>query len=145
VQPDPEGRGALYSMQLACKDAGIDPSSIDYINAHGTSTPLGDVAESKAIYQLLSGKQDSVHVGSTKSMHGHLLGATAALEAILSICAIQESLVPPNINIDEFDPKVALDASVINTKPISKTINYALSNSFGFGGHNSTVVLKRPE
>ncbi len=143
VQPDPEGRGALYSMRMACKDAGISPSEIDYINAHGTSTALGDVAESKAIFELIEGKQDKINVGSTKSMHGHLLGATAGLEAILCVSAMHHNLVPPNINIDNFDPKVALSPTVINTKPISKDIKIALSNSFGFGGHNSTIVLRK--
>jgi 3-oxoacyl-[acyl-carrier-protein] synthase II len=141
VQPDPEGRGALYSMQMACADAGIKPTEIDYINAHGTSTLLGDVAESKAIHQLVGGKQDRLHVGSTKSMHGHLLGATAGLEAILTISALQHNLVPPNINIEEFDTNVALDREIINTQPVTKEMRIALSNSFGFGGHNSTIVL----
>lgn len=143
VQPDPTGSGAFASMQMACDDAGIKPTEIDYINAHGTSTPLGDVAESQAIFKLLGGYQDRVHVGSTKSMHGHLLGATAGLEAILCICAIRDGLVPPNINIDNFDPAVALKPEVINTKPVKKEINIVLSNSFGFGGHNSTILLKK--
>ncbi len=143
VVPHPEGVGALYSMEMAVRQAGIDPSEIDYINTHGTSTPLGDIAESKAVYKLLNGNEERVHVGSTKSMHGHLLGATAALEAILSIKAMNEGIVPPNINIDDFDDGVALKESTINTEPVEKAINVVLSNSFGFGGHNSTVVLKK--
>ena len=143
VQPDPEGNGAFASMKMACDDAGIKPVELDYINAHGTSTPLGDVAESKAIVKLLEGDQSRIHVGSTKSMHGHLLGATAGLEAILCICAIRDGLVPPNINLDNFDPQVALKPAVINTVPVKKELNYVLSNSFGFGGHNSSIILKR--
>lgn len=142
VVPHPEGAGALYSMQMAVDGAGITAGDIDYINAHGTSTPLGDIAESKAIYKLLKGDESRVTVGSTKGMHGHLLGATAALEAILCVQAIQEGIIPPNINIDEFDPGVALKPETINTQPLEKKVNVALSNSFGFGGHNSTIVLK---
>lgn len=141
VAPHPDGVGALYSMQSAVKAAGVNAGDIDYINAHGTSTPLGDVAESKAIAKLVGGNFEKVHVGSTKGMHGHLLGATAALEAIISICAMRESIVPPNINIDEFDPDVAVPQNRINTEPVSKPIRTVLSNSFGFGGHNSTLVL----
>ena len=143
VQPDPEGNGALASMKMACADAGINPVELDYINAHGTSTPLGDIAESKAIYKLLQGQQDRIHVGSTKSMHGHILGATAAVEAILCICALQEGLIPPNINIENFDSNVALKPAVINTVAINKNLQYVLSNSFGFGGHNSSIILKK--
>lgn len=143
VQPDPSGAGALYSMQMACADAGIKPTDIDYVNAHGTSTPLGDVAESKAINTLIGGKQDNIHVGSTKSMHGHLLGATAGLEACICLAAMAASEVPGNINIDDFDPHVALSRDVINTTTISKKLNLVLSNSFGFGGHNSTLIFKK--
>jgi 3-oxoacyl-[acyl-carrier-protein] synthase II len=143
VVPHPEGVGALYSMEMAVKYAGINPEDIDYINTHGTSTPLGDIAESKAVYRLLKGNEDRVHVGSTKSMHGHLLGATAALEAILTIKAMNEGVVPPNINIEEFDDGVALKPETINTEAIEKDITVAMSNSFGFGGHNSTIILKK--
>jgi 3-oxoacyl-[acyl-carrier-protein] synthase II len=143
VQPDPSGAGALYSMQMACSDAGINPSQIDYINAHGTSTPLGDIAESKAIFTLIDGKQDRIHVGSTKSMHGHLLGATAGVEACLCLAAMADNIVPPNINIDQFDSHVALSQDVINTKPVAKPLNIVLSNSFGFGGHNSTLIFRK--
>jgi 3-oxoacyl-[acyl-carrier-protein] synthase II len=143
VAPHPEGIGALYSMQMALEYAKITPQDIDYINTHGTSTPLGDVAESKAVYKLLKGDESKVHVGSTKGMHGHLLGATAALEAILCIKAMEEGIVPPNINIEEFDTNVALKPETINRTPIEKPLNIVLSNSFGFGGHNSTVVLKK--
>ncbi len=143
VVPHPEGVGALYSMEMALEQAGVQAEEVDYINAHGTSTPLGDVAESKAIYKLLKGNEERVHVGSTKSMHGHLLGATAGLEAIICVEAIRHSLVPQNINIENFDTDVALKPETINRKPVEKELNLVLSNSFGFGGHNSTVVLKK--
>jgi len=143
VVPHPEGIGALASMEMALEYAGITADQIDYINAHGTSTPLGDVAESKAIYKLLKGNEERVHVGSTKSLHGHLLGATAGLEAILTLMAMNDNLVPANSNIDEFDTDVALKPETINQKPIEKDIQIALSNSFGFGGHNSTIVLRK--
>ncbi len=143
VVPHPDGTGALHSMKMAVEHAGINVEDIDYINTHGTSTPLGDIAESKAVYKLLKGNENRVHAGSTKGMHGHLLGATAAVEAILCIKAMQDSVVPPNINIDEFDTNVALKKETINTVPIEKPVNVALSNSFGFGCHNSTIVLKK--
>ncbi|MBI9108770.1 MAG: beta-ketoacyl-ACP synthase II [Spirochaetales bacterium] len=141
VMPDPEGGGALLSMKMALQQAGINSDEIDYINAHGTSTPAGDVAESKAIYKLLEGKEKDVHVGSTKSMHGHLLGATAGLEAIICAKAIQESIIPANINIENLDPEIPLKC--INTSLIETEVRVAMSNSFGFGGHNSTVILKK--
>ncbi|HAK46931.1 MAG TPA: beta-ketoacyl-[acyl-carrier-protein] synthase II [Spirochaeta sp.] len=143
VIPDPEGEGALLSMKMACSQAEINSDDIDYINAHGTSTPVGDLAESKAIYKLLQGKQDDVCVGSTKSIHGHLLGATAGLEAIICAKTITEGKIPANINIDNLDPEIPL--SCINTELIEKEVKIAMSNSFGFGGHNSTLVLKKME
>jgi 3-oxoacyl-[acyl-carrier-protein] synthase II len=141
VIPEPEGNGAYASMKMAADYAGINTEEIDYINAHGTSTPLGDIAESKAIAKLLKGKEDDVWVGSTKSLHGHLLGATAGLEAIICALSIQNNLIPKNINIDNFDTDVAVRC--INQEVVEKDVNIALSNSFGLGGHNSTVVLKK--
>lgn len=141
VIPDPEGGGALLSMKMACEQAGINSDEIDYINAHGTSTPVGDTAESKAIYKLLKGRKDNVYVGSTKSMHGHLLGATAGLEAIICAKAIQEGKIPANINIENLDPEIPLRC--INTQLIEQEVKVAMSNSFGFGGHNSTIILKK--
>ena len=143
VVPHPEGTGALRSMKMATEQAGVNVADIDYINSHATSTPLGDIAESKAVYELLNGQEENIHVGSTKSMHGHLLGATAALEAVITINAINDGIVPPNINIDEFDPQIALKEETINKTPVEKNIDLALSNSFGFGGHNSTIVLRK--
>ncbi len=141
VIPDPEGGGALLSMKMALQQAGINIDEVDYINAHGTSTPAGDVSEAKAIYKLTKGSNGNVFVGSTKSMHGHLLGATAGLEAILCAKAIQESKIPANINIENLDPEIPLKC--INTKLIEKEVKVAMSNSFGFGGHNSTLILKK--
>lgn len=139
VMPDPEGNGGYRSMLMAVENAGVAPESIDYINTHGTATPLGDIAESKAVHKLLGGKEENVHVGSTKSMHGHILGATAAVEGIISIEAIRNGVVPPNINLDNLDPEIPL--SCINTEPVEKPVNCVISNSFGFGGHNSTVMF----
>jgi len=141
VIPEPEGHGAYRSMQQAVGLAGIQPDDINYINAHGTSTPVGDAAECKAVARLLGGRHEGVCVGSTKSMHGHLLGATAGLEAIICVMAIRDGMAPPNINIDNLDPDITL--SCINTKPVSLDINVAVSNSFGFGGHNSTLILRK--
>ena len=141
VIPDPDGGGALLSMKMALAQAGINSDQVDYINAHGTSTPAGDIAESKAIYRLLEGKEDDVYVGSTKSMHGHLLGATAGLEAIICAEAIRGSVIPANINIENIDAEIPLKC--INTSLIEKKVNVTMSNSFGFGGHNSTLVLRR--
>jgi len=141
VAPDPEGGGALLSMEMALKQAGLKSEDIDYINTHGTSTPVGDIAESKAVYKLLKGKQDNVNVGSTKSLHGHLLGATAGLEAIICAMAIKEGKIPANINIENLDPEIPL--TCINTEIVEKDVKVAMTNSFGFGGHNSTLILKK--
>jgi len=141
VAPDPEGGGALLSMEMALNQADISSDEIDYINTHGTATPVGDIAESKAVYKLLKGKQDNVNVGSTKSLHGHLLGATAGLEAIICAMAIKEGKIPANINIENLDPEIPL--TCINTEVVEKEVKVAMSNSFGFGGHNSTLILKK--
>ena len=141
VMPHPEGEGALKCMQLAIKNAGINSADINYINAHGTSTPLGDVAESSAIFKLVKGEQSNLTVGSTKSMTGHMLGAVAGLEAIVVALAIKEGKIPPTINLENLDEKIKLNC--INTTVVDKKINYALSNSFGFGGHNSSVIFKK--
>ncbi len=139
VIPDPEGNGAYRSMKMAVDNAVITADTIDYINTHGTATPLGDIAESKAVQRLLNGNEENVHVSSTKSMHGHILGATAAVEGIICIEAIRNGVVPPSINIDTLDPEIPL--TCINTEPVEKTIRCVISNSFGFGGHNSTVMF----
>lgn len=143
VAPDPEGKGASNSMKFALEDAGMKPEDIDYINAHGTSTGLGDVAESHAIAGVFGDKKTNPHllVSSTKSMHGHLLGATGAVEAIACVKAINENIVPPTINLDNQDEKVA-DLDYVPHKARKAEIHSALSNSFGFGGQNATIILK---
>ena len=143
VAPCPEGKGATQSMKFALEDAGMKPEDIDYVNAHGTSTGLGDVAESHAIAGVFGDKQKNpkLMVSSTKSMHGHLLGATGAVECIACIKAINENIVPPTINLDNQDEKVA-DLDYVPHKARKAEIHAALSNSFGFGGQNATVVIK---
>ncbi len=143
VAPDPEGRGALKSMEFALKDAGMKPEEIDYINPHGTSTGLGDMAESQAIAKIFGDKEKNPNllVSSTKSMHGHMLGATGAVEAIVCIKAITEGKVPPTINLDNQDENVA-NLDYVPHKARDKKVHAALSNSFGFGGHNTTLIFK---
>ena len=144
VAPCPEGKGATKSMEFALKDAGLKPEDIDYINTHGTSTGLGDVAESMAVARVFGDKTQNPHllVSSTKSMHGHMLGATGAVEAIACIKAINDGIVPPTINLDNQDEKVA-NLDYVPHKARKAPINTALSNSFGFGGQNATIILKK--
>jgi 3-oxoacyl-[acyl-carrier-protein] synthase II len=137
VVPDPEGRGALYSMEMALEQAGIKASDLKYINAHGTSTPVGDIAEAQGIYKLIG--DSDCYVGSTKSYHGHLLGATAGIEAIITVEVMRHETIPANINIFNLDPE--LPPLKIPQEEVKTKIPYALSNSFGFGGHNSSLVL----
>ena len=143
VAPDPEGKGAIKSMELALADAGLKPEDIDYINPHGTSTGLGDVAESMAIAEIFGDKEQNKNlvVSSTKSMHGHMLGATGAVEGIVCVKAITDSKVPPTINLDNQDEHVA-NLDYVPHKARDKKVRAALSNSFGFGGHNATLVFK---
>ena len=143
VAPDPEGKGALKSMEFALKDAGLKPEEIDYINPHGTSTGLGDIAESQAIARIFGDKEQNPHllVSSTKSMHGHMLGATGAIEAIVCAKTIQDGIVPPTINLDNQDEHVA-NLDYVPHKARKAEVKAALSNSFGFGGHNATLVFK---
>ena len=141
VAPDPSGAGAHASMKMAVEMGGINVQDIDYINTHGTSTPVGDAAESKAIYKLLNENDDNICVGSTKSIHGHLLGAAAALEGIISAMSIVKGAIPANINIFNQDPEVPLKS--LNMEVVEKDVKTVLSNSFGFGGHNSTIILRK--
>lgn len=146
VAPDPSGQGAAKAMEFAVKDADIDPKEVGYVNSHGTSTGLGDAAESKAIAQVF-GDLDvnpDLKVSSTKSMHGHMLGATGAAESIACIMVLREGIVPPTINLDNQDECVA-NLNYVPHKPVKADINYALTNSFGFGGHNASLLFKKYE
>lgn len=144
VAPDPEGKGATMAMKLALKDAGLEPNEVQYVNAHGTSTGLGDIAESQAIARVFGDltTNKNLLVSSTKSMHGHMLGATGAIEAIASIKAITEGIVPPTINLDHQDEHVA-NLDYVPHKARKKEVNASLSNSFGFGGHNASLIFKK--
>ena len=143
TMPSEDGDGAKRCMAMAIKDAGITPDKINYINAHGTSTPPNDVIETRAIKSLFGEAAKKVKISSTKSMTGHLLGAAGAVESIYSILAINEGIVPPTINIDNQDPECDLDYTP--WKPAKHNIEYALSNSFGFGGTNASLVFKKYE
>ena len=140
TSPPNEGEGAALSMQNAIIDAGIEVSSIDYVNAHGTSTPAGDIAETKAIKSIFKNEIDELIVSSTKSMTGHLLGAAGAIEAIFSILSIKDNICPPTINLDNPDPECDLNYSAHTAT--KKKITLSLSNSFGFGGTNATLIFK---
>lgn len=141
--PEPEGEGACHCMTMALEDAGITPDKVDYINTHGTSTPLGDLAELKGIVKCFGDHAYNMNISSTKSMTGHLLGAAGAIEVLAALMAITKSIVPPTINIEELDP--AIDERFNLTRDVAehRDIEYALSNTFGFGGQNSTVILKK--
>jgi 3-oxoacyl-[acyl-carrier-protein] synthase II len=141
--PHPEGLGATLVMQRALKDANISPDVIDYINTHGTSTPLGDLAELKAITNIFGEQAYKMNISSTKSMTGHLLGAAGAIEAMATVLAVQNDIVPPTINNVNPDPELDPKLNLTFNKAQKRTINYAISNTFGFGGHNAAVVVKK--
>ena len=141
--PAENGEGAARSMQVAINDAGIEPSQIDYINAHGTSTYYNDLYETMAIKSVFGEYAKNVSVSSTKSMTGHLLGASGAIEAIVCALAIKDNFVPPTINLE--NPGEGMDLDYTPNKGKERVINYALSNSLGFGGHNATIILKKYE
>ncbi len=143
VSPHPDGKGVEACIRSALKDAKINPSEIDYINTHGTSTPLGDIAEIKAMAKILGKNQENTHISSTKSMTGHSLGAAAGIEAIFAALAIKNNEIPAGINIDNFDSEIPLKEKMFPKETIEKDINIAISNSFGFGGHNSCLILKK--
>ncbi|MBN2613804.1 MAG: beta-ketoacyl-ACP synthase II [Bacteroidales bacterium] len=143
TQPHPEGLGAANVMKLAIEDGGIKPEDIDYVNVHGTATPLGDRAEAKAILKVFGEHAYKVNISATKSMTGHLLGAAGAIEAIAAILAIKYDIVPPTINLATPDPEVDPKLNLTVNKAQKRTVNAALSNTFGFGGHNSSVVVKK--
>ncbi len=140
--PHPEGLGAKRVMENALKDNNIDPNEVDYINVHGTSTPLGDIAETKAIKEVFGAHAFELNISSTKSMTGHLLGAAGALEAMACILAIKNGIVPPTINHFVDDPEIDNALNFTFEKAQERTVKVALSNTFGFGGHNASVVFK---
>ncbi len=141
----PEGLGAKLVMQNAIEDAGIKPEDVDYINVHGTSTPVGDISEVRAIKEVFGEHAYKLNISSTKSMTGHMLGAAGAAEAIACIMAIQNGVVPPTINHEEDDKDENIDYNLNFTfnKPQKRDINVALSNTFGFGGHNACLLFRK--
>ncbi len=141
----PEGLGAKLVMKNALEDAGMKPEEIDYINAHGTSTPVGDLSEVKAIKEVFGDHAYDLNISSTKSMTGHLLGATGALEALFCVKAVQDDIIPPTINHDSEDMDEEIDYNLNFTfdKAQKRTVNAALSNTFGFGGHNASIIVKK--
>lgn len=141
--PHPEGDGAFRCMSMAVQDAGIDPKLIGYVNAHGTSTPLGDIGETRAIKRTFGDHAKNLYVSSTKSMTGHLLGAAGGIETIFCAMALHTGMIPPTINLENQDPEC--DLNYVPNKAVAANIQYALNNSFGFGGTNSSVVLKKAD
>ena len=143
--PHPEGLGAANVMKTALEDAKMNPSDIDYINVHGTSTPLGDIAETKAIQKVFGEAAYNLNISSTKSMTGHLLGAAGAIETIAGVLAINDNFVPPTINHFTDDPEIDPRLNLTFNEAQEKKVNAVLSNTFGFGGHNASVIIKRFE
>ncbi len=141
--PHPEGLGAMNVMLNALKDAQISPDKIDYINTHGTSTPLGDIAEIKAIQKVFGDHAYKLNISSTKSMTGHLLGAAGAIEALACVFAVQHDTIPPTINHFTDDPEIDNKLNFTFNTAQNRTVNYALSNTFGFGGHNACIIMKK--
>ncbi|MEQ8810851.1 MAG: beta-ketoacyl-ACP synthase II [Imperialibacter sp.] len=139
----PEGEGAALGMRAALEDAEINPESIDYINTHGTSTPVGDPSELKGIMSVFGDHAKKLNISSTKSMTGHLLGGAGAIEALAGLMAIQKQLVPPTINIQTLDPELPQGLNLTVGTAQERKVDYVMSNTFGFGGHNATVILKR--
>ena len=141
--PHPEGIGARNTMIAALEDAEMNPSSVDYVNVHGTSTPLGDIAEVKAIEAVFGAHAYNLNISSTKSMTGHLLGAAGAIEAIACVLSVKNNIVPPTINHFTDDPELNPKLNFTFNKAQERTVNVAMSNTFGFGGHNTSVIVKK--
>ena len=141
--PHPEGKGAIISMRTALEDAEVAIDEVDYLNTHGTSTPLGDIAELTAIKELFGESAYKMNISSTKSMTGHLLGATAAVEALACVFAITKGIVPPTINVENLDPAIDDKLNLTLGKAQKRDVKVAMSNTFGFVGHNSTVVFRK--
>ena len=144
TSPAPEGEGGRRAMAMALKDSGLNPEQVGYVNAHGTSTPAGDVEESRAIRRVFPNAPEHIHVNSTKSMTGHLLGAAGAIEAVFSLLTIRDGVITPTINLENLDPGCAeLGMDFCANRAVEKKVNYALSNSFGFGGTNASLIFGR--
>ncbi|OQX80453.1 MAG: beta-ketoacyl-[acyl-carrier-protein] synthase II [Bacteroidetes bacterium 4484_276] len=143
TSPHPDGLGAILAMKEALREAGLKPDKVDHINTHGTSTPMGDLAEPKAIISLFGDHAYKMNINATKSMHGHLLGAAAAVELIATTLALTNSVVPPTINHFTDDPKIDNKLNFTFNKSQDRVINVALSNAFGFGGHNTSIAIKK--
>ena len=139
----PEGKGAMLGMQWALEDSGLTPADVDYLNPHATSTPMGDVSEMKAVTKVFGDNPTRLHISATKSAVGHMLGAAGAAEAIICIKAISEGLIPPTINTTNLDPEMPSGLNVVLRNSIRKEVNVAMSNTFGFGGHNASVVFRK--
>ncbi|MFT4771095.1 MAG: 3-oxoacyl-[acyl-carrier-protein] synthase II [Cryomorphaceae bacterium] len=143
--PHPEGLGAIEVMQKALRDAKINPEDVDYVNVHGTSTPLGDIAEIKAILKVFGHDAYKLNISSTKSMTGHLLGAAGAIESLACVMAIRDNVVPPTINHSEFDPEIDKKLNLTLNVAQEREVKIAMNNTFGFGGHNASLVFKKFE
>lgn len=141
--PHPEGLGATRVMKLALEDAGLRPDDIDYINVHGTATPLGDISEAKAIVNVFGEHAYKLNVSATKSMTGHLLGAAGAVEAIAAIMAVINDIIPPTINFSVPDPQIDQNLNITPNVAQERKVTFALSNTFGFGGHNASIIVKK--
>jgi 3-oxoacyl-[acyl-carrier-protein] synthase II len=139
----PEGLGALRAMQEALKDAGLNKEEVDYLNVHATSTPVGDISEVQAVTQLFGPAPERLIISATKSMTGHLLGAAGAIEAIACLCAIRDGVIPPTINTRQLDPSIPQGLNILLGEATERKVKVAMSNSFGFGGHNGIVVFKK--
>ena len=141
----PEGKGAVRSMELALKEAGVRPEEVNYINAHATSTPVGDKSEIKAIEKVFHADMSNLVVGGTKSMTGHLIGGAGAVESVFTVKAVHEGMVPPTINTRELDPAIPKELKIVGPKAEQRKVGVAISNTFGFGGHNTSVLYRKFE
>lgn len=143
--PHPEGEGAAKAMEFALAEAGVKPEEVDYLNAHATSTPVGDVCEIKAVLKIFGDNPENLKISASKSMTGHLLGGAGAVESILCIKAIQKGIITPTINTKNIDPEIPETINIVTGESIKADVKVAITNSFGFGGHNATLVFKRFE
>jgi 3-oxoacyl-[acyl-carrier-protein] synthase II len=139
----PEGLGAIQAMKFALEEAGLTISDVNYLNPHATSTPVGDLSETKAITTLTGDQKNGLFISATKSITGHLLGAAGAVEAIIALMAMQENTIPPTINTEEIDPAISGNLNIVINEAVQAPVSVAMSNTFGFGGHNGTVVFRK--